>query len=168
MQTLQYQIRRAEPSDADAIAAAHRDSIHSIGALFYPPDIVSDWSAPLTGDVYVHAMERGEVFYIAVGQTDGKPEVLGFSSHRIEEQEHRIAVYVRGKASRRGIGSALFRMAETAASAAGATSIHVDASLAAVDFYRVNGFDERGRGEHQLRSGRPMACVFMQKILTAT
>ncbi|PYS60654.1 MAG: GNAT family N-acetyltransferase, partial [Acidobacteria bacterium] len=76
------------------------------------------------------------------------------------------AVYVRGTAARRGIGSALFRLAEADAIAMGATSIHVDASLAAVAFYRANGFEEVGRGNHRLKSGRDMACVFMRKTLT--
>ncbi len=163
MKGVEFEIRRASPADADNIAVAHGDSIRSIGALFYPAEIVNDWGAGLTGELYVKAMERGEVFYIAVGAIDGKPAVLGFASHRVEAEQHRTAVYVRRTASRRGIGSALFRLAETEATAAGATSIHVDASLAAVEFYRTNGFDEIGRGEHRLRSGRPMACVFMRK-----
>lgn len=168
MQTISFEVRCASTSDADDIVAAQIDSIHSIGALFYPVEVVNDWGARLKGDVYVKAMERGEVFYIAVAQLDGKSEVLGFSSHRIEEDEHRTAVYVRGKASRLGIGSALFRSAETAAIVAGATSIRVDASLAAVEFYKANGFNEVNRGEHRLWSGRPMACVFMRKNLAAT
>lgn len=98
----------------------------------------------------------------------GKPEVLGFSSHRIDGDEHGTAVYVRGKAARQGVGSALFRVAEAAAVATGATSINIDASLAAVEFYKANGFEEVGRGEHRLWSGRPMACVFMRKKLPAT
>jgi hypothetical protein len=61
----------------------------------------------------------------------------------------------------------LFRTAEAAAIAAGGTGIHVDASLAAVEFYTANGFEEVGRGEHRLWSGRSMACVFMEKHLTA-
>lgn len=168
MKTLDFEIRRANRSDADDIAVAHRDSIRSLGALFYPAEIVHDWGARLTGDLYVKAMESGEVFYIAVGAIDGKPAVLGFASHRVEAKQHRTAVYVRGTASRRGIGSALFRSAEAEATAAGATSIHVDASLAAVDFYKANGFEEVGRGEHRLRSGRRMACVFMRKTLATT
>ena len=169
MQTIEFEIRCANRSDADDLAAAHVDSIHSIGALFYQVEIVNDWSALLKGDIYVKAMERGEVFYIAVGHTDGnKHEVLGFSSHRVEEGEHRTAIYVRGKAARFGIGSALFRSAEAVAIAAGATSIRVDASLAAVEFYKANGFDEIGRGEHRLWSGRPMPCVFMRKTLAAS
>lgn len=165
---MEFEIRRANASDANDIADAHLDSISSIGALFYPAETVKGWGAGLTGDLYVKAMERGEVFYIAVGAIHGKPVVMGFASHRVEAQRHRTAVYVRGNAARRGIGSALFRVAEAAAISAGATSIHVDASLAAVEFYKANGFEVVGCGEHRLRSGHSMACAFMRKTLTAT
>jgi ribosomal protein S18 acetylase RimI-like enzyme len=120
----------------------------------------------LTGDLYVRAMDRGEVFFIAVGAIDGEPAVLGFATHRVRGAEHRTAVYVRGAAARRGIGSALFRLAEADALESGADSVHVDASLAAVDFYKANGFEETSRGEHRLRTGRLMPCVFMRKALT--
>jgi putative acetyltransferase len=152
----------------DEIAAAHLDSIRSIGPRYYEAEVVSDWGARVTGELYAKAMAGGEVFYIAVGQFGDKPEVLGFSSHRIDGNAHGTAVYVRGKAARLGIGSALFRAAEAEAIAEGATSIRIDASLAAVEFYKANGFAIVGRGEHRLWSGRPMACVFMRKNLAAT
>ena len=47
-------------------------------------------------------------------------------------------------------------MAETSAVAARAPSLRLDSSLAAVDFYKANGFVESGRGEHRLRHGRTM------------
>lgn len=166
-QTITFHIRRAGLADVGEIAAAHLDSIRSIGALHYDAPIVSDWGARISGDLYVDAMARGEVFFIAVGELGGKLEVLGFSSHRTDAQEHRTAVYVRGNAARHGVGSALFRSAEAAAIAAGATSIHVSASLAAVEFYKANGFEEVDRGEHRLATGRRMACVFMRKELAA-
>ena len=165
MKIVDFEARRATPSDADAIAAAHRDSIRSLGALVYPIEVVNDWSARLIGEAYVKAMERGEVFYIVVGAIDGESAVLGFASHRVEAGQHRTAVYVRGAVSRRGIGSALFRLAEAQARALGAANIYVAASLGAVEFYKAHGFDEVGRGEHRLRTGRPMACVFMDKTL---
>ena len=165
---MKFTVRRARLADADRIAAAHLDSIRSIGPQYYEAAIVSDWGARVKGDLYVNAMAGGEVFFIAIGEPGNNPEVLGFSSHRIDEDEHRTAVYVRGRAVRFGIGSALFRSAEAAALAAGAASIHVDASLAAVAFYKANGFDEVGRGEHRLWSGRSMACVFMRKNLATT
>jgi putative acetyltransferase len=91
--------------------------------------------------------------------------VLGFSSHRAEDNQHRTAVYVAGHAARQGVGSALYREAEAAARQNGASEIHVAASLAAVDFYRSNGFLELNRGQHRLSSGVTMGCVFMRKLL---
>ncbi len=163
MGIVEFETRRATASDADAIAAAHRDSIGTIGPHFYPRDVVEAWAAGLTGELYVNAMNGGEVFYIAVGILDGQMAVLGFSTHRVDEVDHGTAVYVRGTAARQGIGSALFRLAEADAVASGAARVQVDASLAAVEFYKANGFEETGRGEHRLASGQTMACVFMQK-----
>ena len=163
--TSTLEIRRAGLGDVDAIAAAHLDSIESIGPHYYPADVVSDWGARVKADLYADAMSRGEVFFIAVGDLDGRPAVLGFSSHRIDPDGHGTAVYVRGRVARQGIGSALFRQAEASAIAAGAAAIDVDASLAAVEFYRAHGFEETGRGSHPLWSGRSMPCVFMRKAL---
>jgi 3-oxoadipate enol-lactonase len=166
MQPLEFEIRRAQPSDADAIAVAHRESIRSIGPRFYPASIVDDWAAGLTSDVYIKAMQGGEVFFIAAAEVDGEPAVLGFATHRIDDGRHGTSVYVRGVAARRGIGSALFRVAEAHAIAGGAPSIQIEASLAGVEFYKVHGFEEIARGETRLRSGRPIGCVFMRKTLT--
>lgn len=160
----EIETRQAHPSDVNEIALAHRDSIRSIGCAFYPTNVVDDWAEGLTGDLYLKAMDGGEVFFIATGKADDEVLVLGFASdYRIEGSTHGTSVYVRGIAARRGIGSALFGMAETHAVANGATRIQVDASLAGVEFYKVNGFTELGRGETRLMSGRPIACVFMRK-----
>ena len=168
MNISQYQTRRANPSDVEDIAVAHRDSIVSIGARFYPSHVVADWQDGITGDLYLQAMEGGEVFFIATGELQNKAVVLGFASdYCIEGTKHGTSVYVRGVAARRGIGSALFRLAEAHAAANGATSIHVEASLAGVEFYKANGFAEVSRGETRLMSGRPIACVFMRKDLVA-
>jgi GNAT superfamily N-acetyltransferase len=110
-------------------------------------------------------MARGEVFFIAVARGEVRPQVLGFSSHHVDDGEHRTAVYVRGAAARHGVGSALFRTAEAAAVTAGASSIRVDASYAAVEFYKANGFEVIGDGRHRLESGQTMPCVFMLKTL---
>lgn len=165
MQVEVFQTRRAGPADADNIAAAHRDSIRSIGPRFYPPNVVDDWGEGLTREMYVKAMEDGESFFVAVGEVGGQPAVLGFATHRTDRSHHGTSVYVRGYAARRGIGSALLRLAEADAVSAGATSIQIEASLAGVEFYRANGFEEVARGETRLMSGRPIACVFMRKRL---
>ena len=159
-----FETRRAHPSDAEAIAMAHRDSIRSIGPRFYPDHVVDAWGEGLTGDRYIKAMAGGEVFFIAVAQAGGASEVLGFASdYRREGSQHGTSVYVRGAAARRGIGSALLKLAEAEAISRGATHVHVEASLAGVEFYKANGFVEVGRGLTHLRSGRPIECVFMEK-----
>jgi GNAT superfamily N-acetyltransferase len=70
-------------------------------------------------------MKAGEVFFIAVGQIDNEPAVLGFATHRVDDARDGGSVYVRGVATRRGIGSALWRMVEAHAIASGATSIQL-------------------------------------------
>ena len=97
-----FDIRRAEPADVDKIAAAHLDSIRSIGARYYPTEIINDWCARVKGALYLGAMARGEVFFIAVRESGGRPDVLGFSSHGRHGHEHHTAVYVRGMATRLG------------------------------------------------------------------
>ena len=50
----------------------------------------------MKGDLSVMAMGRGEKFFIAIGTLDsGEREVLGVSSHRIDENEHDTAVHAR-------------------------------------------------------------------------
>ena len=144
---------------------AHLDSIRSIGPDFSPPDVVEAWGSGLTPDVYIQAMQSGAAFFIATGCLDGQTAVLGFSTHRVADEQDGASVYVRGGTTRRGIGTALLRLAEDHARAHGANSIQIQASLAGVEFYNANGFEETGRGEARLMSGRSMPCVFMQKIL---
>jgi GNAT superfamily N-acetyltransferase len=164
---MQFDTRRAHPSDASDIAAAHLDSILSLGAGFYPRQIVDDWAEGLTADLYIKAMEGGEIFFIAVSAVDQKKTVLGFASDYAREgSQHGTSVYVRGLAARHGIGSALFKLAEAEAISKGATSIRVEASLAGVEFYKANGFIEVARGETHLKSGRPIECIFMEKALS--
>jgi putative acetyltransferase len=160
-----FHTRRADPGDAEAIAAAHRDSIRTIGPSFYPPGIVEAWGEGLTPDIYIKAMEGGEVFFIATGEINGEPAVLGFASHRVDDLEDGASVYVRGGASRRGIGTTLLRLAEAHAIEHGARAVQIQASLAGVEFYKSNGFEETGRGEAMLMSGQTMPCVFMRKRL---
>jgi GNAT superfamily N-acetyltransferase len=163
-----YRTPRADPSDADAIAEAHRDSIRSVGPAFYPQTVVDDWGHAITPDLYVRAMAGGEVFFMAVGEIEDKAAVLGFATdYCIEGAEHGTSVYVGGMAARHGVGSALFRLAEARAISRGATSIKVEASLAGVEFYKANGFVETARGETRLTSGRSIACVFMRKTLAS-
>jgi putative acetyltransferase len=159
------EIRPGGPADAEAIAEAHRDSICSIGPRFYPPEVVDEWQSGLAPEMYIDAMTCGEAFFVAIGLVGGDRRVLGFSTHRVDDDQDGLSVYVRGSAARRGIGTALLQRSEAHARSHGASSLQIQASLAGVEFYRVNGFEELGRGDARLLSGRTMPCVFMRKVL---
>lgn len=160
-----FETRRATEADAPAIASAHADSIAALGPAFYPPEIVEAWGEGLTPELYVRAMRAGEAFFVATGLVDDTEMVVGFSTHRVDDDQDGASVYVRGEASRQGIGTALLRLAEQHARAHGAKSIQIQASLAGVAFYQANGFEALGVGEAVLMSGRSMPCVPMRKQL---
>lgn len=80
--TAVFEIRRAGPSDVEEIALAHRDSIQSIGPAFYSPEIAACWQEAIESRLYLAAMGAGEVFFIAVGEVDGRSAVIGFASDR--------------------------------------------------------------------------------------
>lgn len=159
-------IRRAGVDDVDGIADAHRESIETLGPAYYPPADVAAWKAGLSATLYLQAMVSGEVFFVATGEIDGQPLVLGFSSdYAIDGTTHGTSVYVRGRAARRGIGTALLGHAEAHARADGATAIQIESSLAGVEFYGTRGYREVRRGHVHLKSGHPIACVSMRKDL---
>jgi GNAT superfamily N-acetyltransferase len=159
-------IRPATLEDVELIARVHVESILTLGAPHYPAEVIAEWGKPRTGERYATAMRKGERFFLAVAQAD-ESRALGFSSHHVSNSRHRTAVYVSGHSSRRGVGTALFQAAEQGAHAAGATELHVDASLGAVPFYLAQGFVRLGTGRHALSSGLQMDCVFMRKTLAA-
>ena len=75
MPNTDFRLRRATPSDVEAIARTHRDSIETVGPHFYLAEIVREWGSGLTPDSYRRAMEHGEAFFLAVDEND---TVLGF------------------------------------------------------------------------------------------
>jgi GNAT superfamily N-acetyltransferase len=165
--TRNVEVRRATAADVDAIADAHRDSIQSIGSSFYSLNDVAHWQEGIAAALYLDAMEGDEVFFVAMATIDGVQVALGFSSdYPIEGATHGTSVYVRGSAARRGIGTALLRMAEAHALENGSERIEIAASLAGAYFYWANGDTEVRRGEARLTSGHHIACVFMRKDIT--
>ena len=158
------ELRRATEHDATAIALAHLDSIRAIGPSYYSQELVDAWAEGLTADLYTRAMRGGEVFFIATGDLDGQEVVLGFASHRPDDDEDGVSVYVRGRASRHGLGTALLRLAEEHARSTGATNLCIQATFAGVEFWKANGFEEIERIDAPLRSGGSIPCVSMRKV----
>jgi putative acetyltransferase len=158
--------RRAIRSDVQGMADAHRDSILQLGSQYYVPAIVNQWAGVVNPWLYLDAMGRGEVFFIATGRIAGQPKVLGFSSdYVVSGTTHGTSAYVRQVAARRRVGSRLLALAESFGRSRGATAVQIEASLGAVEFYKRHGFVETTRGDVALPSGFQMPCVFMHKEL---
>jgi GNAT superfamily N-acetyltransferase len=149
------------------MAAAHVDSIRSLGPGAYTAEAVDAWASAVRPQMYLDAMAAGEVFFIAVAVAAAEPTVLGFASDRPDELQDGASVYVRGSAARQGLGSALWRLAEEHARARGAAAITVEASLVAESFYRRHGFEEISRGVAVLGNGAEMPCIVMRKRIAA-
>ena len=157
-------IRRATHEDAGAIADAHLDSIRSLGPTFYSKELVARWASGVSPTMYISAMNDGEAFFVALGEHTDEPPVLGFSSHRKDDAEDGVSVYVRGSAARRGIGTALLHAAESHAAESGARSLNIQASLAGLDFYKANGFEPTDGTV--LLQGWQMPIVPMRKVIS--
>jgi ribosomal protein S18 acetylase RimI-like enzyme len=156
--------RRATEFDVDGIADAHRDSILQLGSQYYVAEIVNEWARVVSRGLYLDAMDRGEVFFIATGTVARNQMVLGFSSdYVISGTMHGTSAYVRPVAARRRIGSRLLALSEAFGRSRGATVVEIESSLGAVEFYRHHGFMETARGDVALPSGFQMPCVFMRK-----
>src|SRR5205085_3343276 len=156
----ELEFRRATESDVEAIADAHRESILQLGADHYLPAIVDEWAAVVNPRLYLEAMSRGEVFFIATGIVGEHAMVVGFSSdYVISGTTHGTSAYVRPVAARRRVGSTLLALAESFGRARGATAVEIEASLGAVEFYERHGFVETTRGDVTLPSGFVMPCV---------
>jgi putative acetyltransferase len=156
--------RRADRSDVEQMADAHRDSILGLGSQYYMPAILNEWAGVVSPHLYLNAMDRGEVFFVAIARVAGENKVMGFSSdYLINGTTHGVSAYVRPVAARRRVGSRLLGLAESLGRSRGATEVQIEASLGAIAFYKHHGFVETTPGSVTLPSGAQIPCVFMRK-----
>ena len=157
-------VRRAKPADARGILEVHRRAVHEIAGEVYDDEILEAWSPPVDDERVeqfiggVFESEESNVMFVAIDGT----RVLGFSEVVPANEELR-AVYVDPEFTGRGLGTALLRQAEWAATQAGVDRLELDASLNAVDFYEKNGYTRLADGTHELSGGVEMDCVIMDK-----
>jgi putative acetyltransferase len=153
------------PGDARAFLEAHHRAVRDLAAADYPLDVIEAWAPlPITAEHVDVVCSTADREYRLVAESEG--EVVGFGCLVAENNELR-ACYVSPSASRKGIGSAILREIERAARDQGVEVLEADSSLTAELFYRSNGYEVCGRGDHVLNNGVRMACVKMRKELTA-
>ena len=163
MTKLSYWVRQATEADFDPLAAVHKDSIRVICSPFYSNEVIEEWITPINREKYLDAVAQGATIFVAEDDTG----LLGFSEvHRVKGNEYNAAVFVSGTVTRKGVGSALYRAAESEALRAGAESIALNSSLAAIAFYEKNGFRKLQSGHSEMPSGTKMEFVRMSKSLS--
>ncbi len=161
--TFKFRIRASVDSDMEGIAKAHRDSLQTLCASYYLADLIGEWSQSATPDRYREAHSQGATIFVAESDYG---DILGFSEvHRVKDNDFNSAVFVSGEAVRRGIGTALYRAAESSARAAGAERIELNASLAAIAFYRYQGFQQCEYRDLEAGAGRSFRVLHMRKGL---
>ncbi len=165
-ETDKYLIRCAIESDASAIISVHRKAVHETASSFYSESILDGWS-PID-DTRVENMrdklrDNPENTIILVIESNGV--VAGFGEIVPEFEELR-AVYVSPDFGRLGFGGLLLQELESRARQTGLSRLWLDSSLNAQEFYKANGYQIDGPGEHKLNSGQIMPCIKMSKLLT--
>lgn len=163
---LLFVVRKCLETDVEEIAKAHIDSIQSISSNLYSPELIADWIAvtPINGQRYIDAINQGAVIHVAEGKNG---EILGLSEvHHVEDRQYNAAVFLCGKATRKEVGTALYQAAETIAVRSGAHSIELNASLAAVEFYKAQGFEEYEQVEIATSPGKFLQGMRMRKNLS--
>src|SRR5262245_537898 len=157
-------IRPLAPEDAEGVLHVHHAAVHRTAAADYPPDVLRDWSPPVTAERlerYRQNLAReDETTLVAVA--GGR--IVGFASIVAALAELR-ALYVSPDLGRRGVGASLLHGVEELARERGLEELHLDASLTAERFYSRYGYESQGRATHTLRTGVRMACVRMRKRL---
>ncbi len=151
--------------DARAFLEIHHCAVRGLAADDYPPEVIEAWAPlPISAGHLDFVRSNADLEYRLVAEADG--EIIGIGSMVARIHELR-ACYVAPSASRRGVGSAILREIERAARDQGVSMLEADSSLTARQFYRANGYEECGRGEHVLNNGVRMACVKIRKGLVA-
>jgi GNAT superfamily N-acetyltransferase len=153
-----FEIRRAEPSDAQTAFDIRLQAIRHqcIGA--YTAEQMLAWTAGAAKDGYSDLMEKH--FYL--GCIQGEPVATGM----LDLDNSEIgAIFVLPGFMQQGIGLKMLSHLECLARELGLKAVNLDATLNATDFYRRCGFVGDEPAVYHAPSGLQLACVPMAKRL---
>jgi GNAT superfamily N-acetyltransferase len=154
-------IRRADPSEAHALAALHQASILAECSSAYSPQQINAWLAAIHADAYIKLINHACVL-VATDNVGSNRLGIGVSS---PENALINAVYVAPQMTRRGVGRTLMDEMEALLLRAGAHEARLNATLNAVAFYRTLGYSNEVPTLNRLPSGIELPCIAMSKPL---
>ena len=165
---MKFTIRLTSPEDAQGILQAYHSAVHVTAARDCPLEVLRLWSPSVDESRVAAKKERLKqtlgltvMSYVAVAESG---DIIGLGE--LVPPDTLGAVYVASYAGGKGVASALLRVLEARARELGMQRLRMESSLTAAAFYARRGFQELGRGQHQLADGVHMACVLMEKALS--
>ena len=125
------QTRRAETTDEEALGSVRRASILGLAAPAISVEQAEAWANGAAADRIARAIREHDV-WVAVEEV-----AIGW----VEVDRDRVAaLYVSPTCSRRGVGSNLLLLAETAVRSAGYATARLEAGQNALGFYLRRGY----------------------------
>jgi putative acetyltransferase len=145
-------------ADAPIAAAIFVAAVQELTGDDYSEEQQEAWAASADDEAQFGQRLAGELTLIATLQ--GSP--VGFAS--LKANNHIDMLYVHPNAAGRGVGSTLCDALERLAGARGTTSLTVDASDNALEFFRKRGYTAKQRNSVTI-NGEWLANTTMQKAL---
>lgn len=128
------QIRAATADDCEAIYDVHVRAINSLPRGSQGSEGVQEWLKTRKPDVYAEEMQK-ELFVVV--EEDGR--IVGWAALSLPKAEI-SNVFVDPVHHRRGIGTLLLSELEAVAQASGLTTVQLQATGTAIDFYLATGY----------------------------
>jgi N-acetylglutamate synthase-like GNAT family acetyltransferase len=151
-------IRKACADDAAAAWEIRTAAILCQCKGHYPPELLAIWTDGAMSEEFVQFVV--EHFYVAtVGDSVVGTGMIDCNTGRVD------AIMVRPDMMRRGIGRQMMLFLEDIGRAAGLTTLMLDSTLNAAEFYRSCGFIGEKIGEYHSPRGITLDCIPMTKIL---
>ena len=132
-------LRPLLPADAPRLAALFRESVETLAEEFYDEAQRAAWAASAEDEAAFAAKLAQALTVVALVEK----EIAGFAT--LEKNETIEMLYVHPGFARQGVGAMLLDAMEKLAAARGTTTLEVEASDAARDFFTKHGFTAQSR-----------------------
>ncbi len=151
-------LRPLLPADAPRLAALLRESVETLAEEFYDEAQRAAWAASAQDEAAFAAKLAQGLTVVALVEKD----IAGFAT--LEKNETIEMLYVHPDFARQGVGAALLGALEKLAAARGTTTLEVEASDAARDFFAKRGFTAQSRNTVEI-NGEWLGRTRMTKAL---
>jgi len=151
-------IRKAEREDGAAAWAIRNAAILHQSAGHYPDEALRIWTEGAMPEAF--AEEVASAFYVAVS---GK-RIVGTGTLQLDSGKV-DAIFVHPDHMRRGVGRCMLAFLEDLAREQGLDTLHLDATLNAVPFYRACGYQGEAVSTYHSPRGIELDCIPMRKQL---